>query len=99
MSDPITVAKPKQNEPPRLVAGAIYHSTQDGMEEYATCTATSSALAGSPWSWKKAPRNPSSGSYTGNPRFRRSGVVRVRWPNGASGESLPGTTVPKGGVG
>ena len=38
MSDPITVAKPKQNEPPRLVAGAIYHSTQDGMEEYATCT-------------------------------------------------------------
>ena len=40
MSDPITVAKPKQNEPPRLVAGAIYHSTQDGMEEYATCMAT-----------------------------------------------------------
>ena len=40
MSAPITTAKPKWNDPPKLVAGGIYHSIQDGMEEFATCMAT-----------------------------------------------------------
>ena len=37
MSDPIATTR---NEPPRLVAGAIYHSNLNGVEEYALCTAT-----------------------------------------------------------